>query len=73
LTQNRRIQQLLFFSLLLVVLAGCHQGLVETSTPNTNNPELIGYKEEWKPDANEPWWKVSMYETLKSWEEEKNQ
>jgi len=58
--------------LLALFLSGCccRQHAEESCMPLTNNPELIRYDEEWKPAANDPWWQVSIYETLKDLAEE---
>jgi hypothetical protein len=60
-----------FFFLILGVFQSCCRQNFE-GMPITNNPEIIGYNEEWKPDTNEPWWKVSLYETLKNCSEDNN-
>jgi hypothetical protein len=64
--------QIIFFVLPVVFASCCHQDIKESSKPLTNNPEIIGYKEEWQPDPDEAWWKVCIYETLKDWSEESN-
>lgn len=64
---------IILFPLSISSTSCCHQTDREPSTRITKNSEIIDYKEEWEPALNEPFWKVSVYETLKNWSEEYNE